>query len=75
MNLLDRITRKGRAYILAYDHGLEYGPIEFNDKNVDPVDLLVTREKRGQKKIISDRKWMTFRSWLSKPIRVLVIKF
>lgn len=36
MNILDRITRNGRAYILAYDHGMEHGPIDFTDKNVDP---------------------------------------
>lgn len=35
--MLEKITRNGRAYILAYDHGMEHGPVEFNDKNVDPA--------------------------------------
>lgn len=34
---LEKITRNGRAYILAYDHGMEHGPIDFTDKNVDPA--------------------------------------
>lgn len=35
--MLEKITREGKAYILAYDHGMEHGPIEFDDKNVDPA--------------------------------------
>lgn len=37
---LSKITRKGKAIYLAYDHGLEHGPIEFNDKNVDPLYII-----------------------------------
>lgn len=33
---LDKITREGKALFLAYDQGLEHGPSEFDDKNVDP---------------------------------------
>lgn len=33
---LDKITRNGRGFLLAYDQGLEHGPTDFNDENVDP---------------------------------------
>lgn len=34
--MIEKITRAGKAYILAYDHGMEHGPVEFNDQSVDP---------------------------------------
>lgn len=37
---LKKITKKGRAMYLAYDQGLEHGPIEFNDDNVDPKSII-----------------------------------
>jgi len=40
MNLLDPITRNGRAFFLAYDQGLEHGPIDFNDENFDPAFIV-----------------------------------
>jgi len=36
MVTLDKITRNGRGFLLAYDQGLEHGPTDFNDENVDP---------------------------------------
>jgi fructose-bisphosphate aldolase, class I len=33
---LGKIMRGGKALILAYDQGLEHGPADFNEKNVDP---------------------------------------
>jgi len=33
---LNKIMRKGKVLFLAYDQGLEHGPIDFNDKNVNP---------------------------------------
>jgi len=33
---LKKIIKKGRVLYLAYDQGLEHGPEDFNDKNVDP---------------------------------------
>lgn len=39
---LSPITKNNRALFLAYDQGLEHGPSDFNDENVDPqyiVDL------------------------------------
>ncbi|MEK6895344.1 MAG: fructose-bisphosphate aldolase [Nanoarchaeota archaeon] len=42
---LNKITTKGKALYLAYDQGLEHGPIEFNDKNVDPLYILNIAKK------------------------------
>jgi len=36
MASLSTLTKKGTALFLAYDQGLEHGPSEFNDANVDP---------------------------------------
>ncbi|RME54949.1 hypothetical protein D6777_02200 [Candidatus Woesearchaeota archaeon] len=33
---LASMMKKGRMLVLAYDHGMEHGPTDFNDKNVDP---------------------------------------
>jgi len=38
--MLDQISPRGKALILAYDHGMEHGPVDFNDKNVDPNNVL-----------------------------------
>lgn len=37
---LDKITKNGKALFLAYDQGLEHGPTDFNDENVDPNNIL-----------------------------------
>jgi len=37
---LDKITKNGRALFLAYDHGLEHGPTDFDDESVDPGEIL-----------------------------------
>ena len=42
---LNKITTKGKALYLAYDQGLEHGPEDFNDKNVDPAYILEIAEK------------------------------
>ncbi|MCK5321444.1 hypothetical protein KAJ38_02605 [Candidatus Pacearchaeota archaeon] len=44
---LNKITRKGKALFLAYDQGLEHGPTDFNDKNVDPMYIIkIAKEGR-----------------------------
>lgn len=35
-----RITKDGKALFFAYDQGLEHGPTDFNDENVDPNYIL-----------------------------------
>lgn len=42
---LNKILRKGKALFLAYDQGLEHGPTDFNDKNVDPLYILDIAKK------------------------------
>lgn len=37
---LANISRHGRLLILAYDHGMEHGPVDFNNKNIDPDYIL-----------------------------------
>ena len=44
---LNKIMRKGKALFLAYDQGLEHGPTDFNDKNVDPRYIIkIAKEGR-----------------------------
>lgn len=44
---LNKLLRKGRALFLAYDQGLEHGPIDFNDKNVNP-NYIISIAKQGK---------------------------
>jgi len=43
--MLNKIMKNGKALYLAYDQGLEHGPSDFNDKNVDPNYILDIAEK------------------------------
>jgi len=42
---LYKILRNKKAMFLAYDQGLEHGPSDFNDKNVDPNYIIDIAEK------------------------------
>lgn len=42
---LGKILRKGKAFILAYDQGMEHGPVDFTDENVDPKDIIALANK------------------------------
>lgn len=42
--LLDKITLKGRGMLLAYDHGFEHGPSDFDDRSVDPQWIMQIAE-------------------------------
>lgn len=44
---LSKITKKGKALFLAYDQGLEHGPTDFNDKNVNP-SYIIDIAKKGK---------------------------
>lgn len=44
---LNKILKKGKALFLAYDQGLEHGPSDFNDKNVDP-NYIIEIVKHGR---------------------------
>ena len=37
---LGKITRDDKALFLAYDQGMEHGPTDFDDENVDPAKVL-----------------------------------
>jgi len=44
---LNKILTKNKALFLAYDQGLEHGPRDFNDKNVNP-DYIIKIAKQGK---------------------------
>lgn len=44
---LNKIFRKRKAMFLAYDQGIEHGPTDFNDKNVDP-EYIIKIAKEGK---------------------------
>jgi class I fructose-bisphosphate aldolase len=44
---LNKILRNKKALFLAYDQGLEHGPTDFNDKNVNP-DYIIKIAKKGK---------------------------
>ncbi|MFB6217387.1 MAG: aldolase, partial [Candidatus Aenigmatarchaeota archaeon] len=41
---MDKIEKDGKSLLLAYDHGLEHGPKDFNEENVDPENILEVAE-------------------------------
>lgn len=49
---LNKILTKGKAFYLAYDQGLEHGPVEFNEKNVNPLDIIKIAKDGGYNGII-----------------------
>jgi len=49
---LKRITKQGKALFLAYDQGLEHGPTDFNDKNVNPNYIIDIARKGGYTGIV-----------------------
>lgn len=42
---LSKIMTGGKALFLAYDQGMEHGPTDFNDRNVDPNYIIKIAEK------------------------------
>jgi len=44
---LKKILRKKKIMFLAYDQGMEHGPVDFNDKNVDP-EYIIKIAKEGE---------------------------
>jgi class I fructose-bisphosphate aldolase len=49
---VSRITDNGKTLLLAYDHGLEHGPSDFEDKSVDPAYVLNIAKEAGFNGII-----------------------
>ncbi|MEM2963379.1 MAG: 2-amino-3,7-dideoxy-D-threo-hept-6-ulosonate synthase [Candidatus Anstonellales archaeon] len=44
---LSRIVRRNRVLLLAMDQGMEHGPSDFNEKNIDPDYVLDIARKGG----------------------------
>lgn len=40
MSTIDKITKNGRGMLLAYDHGFEHGPSDFDDRSIDPAWIM-----------------------------------
>tara|TARA_Y100000310_G_scaffold91480_2_gene88850 strand:+ start:4968 stop:5720 length:753 start_codon:yes stop_codon:yes gene_type:complete len=49
---LNKLMKNGKTLILAYDQGLEHGPTDFNDKNVDPKYIIDIARKGGYQGIV-----------------------
>ena len=49
---LAKLLKKGKALFLAYDQGLEHGPIDFNDKNVNPLYIIDIAKSGGYNALI-----------------------
>ena len=49
MDKLGKITTRGKAIYLAYDHGMEHGPVDLTGKSVDPNYILGLAVKGGYK--------------------------
>lgn len=44
MEGLEKITKNGRVLFLAYDQGMEHGPSDFDEENIDPQKILELAE-------------------------------
>jgi len=44
---IEYISKNGRTLLLAYDHGIEHGPVDFNKKTIDPYYVLDIAKKGG----------------------------
>jgi len=44
---MDKLVKKGKTILLAYDAGLEHGPVDFNMSNIDPTSVIQLAEKGG----------------------------
>jgi class I fructose-bisphosphate aldolase len=49
---LGKISRKGKFLFLAYDQGLEHGPLDFNGKNVNPSYIIDIAKEGGYTGIV-----------------------
>lgn len=47
MKRMEKFMKNGKSLILAYDQGLEHGPVDFNDKNVDPAYVYAIAKANG----------------------------
>lgn len=52
---INKVLRKGKCFMLAYDQGLEHGPTDFTDKNADPA-YIIDLAKKGKATAIAMQK-------------------
>ncbi len=52
MDDLSKITTNGKAIYLAYDHGIEHGPIDLKGKTIDPNYILDIAVKGGYNAVV-----------------------
>lgn len=52
MDILKKITTNDKAIYLAYDHGMEHGLADFDEKSIDPSYVLDIAEKGGYNAIV-----------------------
>ena len=52
---LDKITTSQKAVFLAYDQGLEHGPADFSDENIDPTQILEIAAKAQLNAVVFQR--------------------
>lgn len=52
MDYLEKITTNGKAIYLAYDHGMEHGPLDLIDRSIDPEYILDIALKGGYNAVI-----------------------
>lgn len=72
---LNKILTKGKALYLAYDQGMEHGPVDFNDKNVDP-NYIIKIAKEGKYNAVIFQKGIAekYRKEIKKSKVNLIIK-
>ena len=42
---LNKLLTRGKCLFLAYDQGLEHGPTDFNDENINPIEIINLAKK------------------------------
>ena len=72
---LSKILRRGRGMFLAYDQGMEHGPTDFNDKNVDPA-YIIDIAKKGKFSAVIFQKGIAekYRAEIKKSGVPLIVK-
>lgn len=72
---LSKITTKDKALYLAYDQGIEHGPTDFNDKNVDP-NYIIEIARKGKYNAVIFQKGIAekYRVEIKKSKVPLIIK-
>lgn len=71
----EKILHQGKALYLAYDQGMEHGPVEFNDWNVDPKHIIeIARKGKYTGMIFQKGIAEHYRSEIKKSRVPLIIK-